>query len=149
MQFVKFAIDGGDTIIPNYSCGLKDKTVWLHYHGSEWATWKLIDQAQKHFDKCLTCRNREHQIPKEDDDLLKFFQKLAKEQRELTDVFAQAEASDQAPTLKIERLANLLLDAMAESIVRQVLGAVEIDEEAAAAEAVDKIILQGEGLGVK
>ena len=57
MKKIEFVVlENGDTIQPNYACGLNDKSVDASWHGERWAALKLVDLLEKHIAKCDVCK---------------------------------------------------------------------------------------------
>lgn len=121
MNTIQFVVqEDGTTIVPNYACGLKDKSVWVHYHGTTWAIWKLTDMCEKHVEKCKIC---------EESLFGQRLNHLGKSTEELKAVFKAMGEAAQKTSKKIDELdelANLILDAMAEFLVQMVIGAKKV-----------------------
>jgi len=111
MKQLEFLVqDDHDTIIPNYPCGFKDKTVQVSYHGATWATWKLTDMAEKHADKCKNCKGMEPLV-----DLSPIFNAMAAQMKKVG--IAAEEAADKLAEYMLIMLLGATRDVVPQGII--------------------------------
>ena len=112
VQFL--VLEDGTTIQTHYACGLKDKAIWVHYHGPAWATWKLLDMAETHVKKCSVC---------EEALLLDIYGVDFVENEQSVEMFVERVKAMAAASKRFEAA----IEKLAESLVIKILGAVPTD----------------------